>query len=69
MTNQPLSPDQTKRTDARWRAANYLSIGQVYLLGKPLRLRVGVAVDDEDRPCQAELPKNSRIRDLYSRVG
>jgi xylulose-5-phosphate/fructose-6-phosphate phosphoketolase len=32
----PLSSDQLKRIDAWWRAANYLSIGQVYLLANPL---------------------------------
>ena len=32
----PLSSDQLKRMDAWWRAANYLSIGQVYLLANPL---------------------------------
>ena len=32
----PLSSDQLRRIDAWWRAANYLSIGQVYLLANPL---------------------------------
>ncbi len=32
----PLSSDQLKLMDAWWRAANYLSIGQVYLLANPL---------------------------------
>ena len=32
----PLSSDQLRRMDAWWRAANYLSIGQVYLLANPL---------------------------------
>ena len=32
----PLSPDETRRIDAWWRAANYLSVGQIYLLDNPL---------------------------------
>src|SRR5574337_2047378 len=34
--NQPLSPDMARRMHAYWRAANYLSIGQIYLLDNPL---------------------------------
>ena len=32
----PLSPDETRRIDAYWRAANYLSVGQIYLHDNPL---------------------------------
>jgi xylulose-5-phosphate/fructose-6-phosphate phosphoketolase len=32
----PLSPDLLKTMDAWWRAANYLSVGQIYLYGNPL---------------------------------
>jgi xylulose-5-phosphate/fructose-6-phosphate phosphoketolase len=32
----PLSSDELRRIDAYWRAANYLSVGQIYLLGNPL---------------------------------
>jgi xylulose-5-phosphate/fructose-6-phosphate phosphoketolase len=32
----PLSPDEVGRIDAYWRAANYLSVGQIYLLDNPL---------------------------------
>ncbi|HKP94308.1 MAG TPA: phosphoketolase family protein [Fibrobacteria bacterium] len=31
-----LSPEETASMDAWWRAANYLSVGQIYLLGNPL---------------------------------
>ncbi|HEY8282573.1 MAG TPA: phosphoketolase family protein, partial [Leifsonia sp.] len=31
-----LSPDDLDRIDAWWRAANYLSVGQIYLLDNPL---------------------------------
>ena len=32
----PLSDDELRRLDAYWRAANYLSVGQIYLLANPL---------------------------------
>jgi xylulose-5-phosphate/fructose-6-phosphate phosphoketolase len=32
----PLPSDELKRIDAYWRAANYLSIGQIYLFDNPL---------------------------------
>ncbi|MEA3214933.1 MAG: xylulose-5-phosphate/fructose-6-phosphate phosphoketolase [Acidimicrobiia bacterium] len=32
----PLSGDELARVDALWRAANYLSVGQIYLLDNPL---------------------------------
>lgn len=32
----PLSADELTRMDAYWRASNYLSIGQIYLLDNPL---------------------------------
>jgi xylulose-5-phosphate/fructose-6-phosphate phosphoketolase len=32
----PLDPEELQRIDAYWRAANYLSVGQIYLLANPL---------------------------------
>ena len=32
----PLDPEELRLLDAFWRAANYLSVGQIYLLGNPL---------------------------------
>src|SRR5437868_1532553 len=34
--DQPLAEDQLLLLDAYWRAANYLSVGQIYLLDNPL---------------------------------
>ncbi len=39
MTSATLSPDLLRRIDAWWRAANYLSVGQIYLLDNPLLKR------------------------------
>lgn len=36
VTETPLSDNELQRIDAWWRAANYLSIGQIYLLDNPL---------------------------------
>src|SRR5256712_12962145 len=32
----PLAPDLLKKMNAYWRAANYLSVGQIYLYDNPL---------------------------------
>ena len=34
--NRPLSPEMAQRIHAYWRAANYLSVGQIYLFDNPL---------------------------------
>ncbi|HTF35866.1 MAG TPA: phosphoketolase family protein [Myxococcota bacterium] len=36
---ETLAPDLLRRMDAYWRAANYLSVGQIYLYGNPLLKR------------------------------
>ncbi|MDE2290988.1 MAG: phosphoketolase family protein, partial [Elusimicrobia bacterium] len=36
LKGKPLSADVLRRMDAYWRAANYLSVGQIYLLDNPL---------------------------------
>ncbi|MEU7587472.1 phosphoketolase family protein [Micromonospora sp. NPDC049230] len=40
-----LTDDELRRLDAYWRAANYLTVGQIYLLGNPL-LREPLSRDD-----------------------
>jgi xylulose-5-phosphate/fructose-6-phosphate phosphoketolase len=35
-TAMPLSADELANIDGYWRAANYLSVGQIYLMGNPL---------------------------------
>jgi xylulose-5-phosphate/fructose-6-phosphate phosphoketolase len=36
MADGPLTDDELRLIDAYWRAANYLSVGQIYLLSNPL---------------------------------
>lgn len=36
MKTNTLTPDLLHRMDAYWRAANYLSVGQIYLHDNPL---------------------------------
>src|SRR5215217_6847641 len=35
-SSESLSPEVLRRMDAYWRAANYLSVGQIYLFDNPL---------------------------------
>jgi xylulose-5-phosphate/fructose-6-phosphate phosphoketolase len=35
-TAEPLNAEQVRSLNAYWRAANYLSVGQIYLLDNPL---------------------------------
>ena len=39
MTTNTLAPELLRRMDAYWRAANYLSVGQMYLCDNPLLLK------------------------------
>src|SRR5213076_1877646 len=36
LTPTTLSPEELRKIDAYWRAANYLAVGQIYLLDNPL---------------------------------
>jgi xylulose-5-phosphate/fructose-6-phosphate phosphoketolase len=36
LTTQPLTSEELRKIDAYWRAANYLSVGQIYLYANPL---------------------------------
>ncbi|MDE3200053.1 MAG: phosphoketolase family protein [Acidobacteriota bacterium] len=44
-SKNPLSPEQLAKMDAYWRAANYLSVGQIYLKDNPL-LKKPLTLDD-----------------------
>src|ERR1041384_2400445 len=44
----PLSAEELDAINAYWRAANYLSVGQIYLLDNPL-LRRPLTLDDVKR--------------------
>jgi xylulose-5-phosphate/fructose-6-phosphate phosphoketolase len=35
-SEQPLSPEELRKVHAYWRAANYISVGQIYLYANPL---------------------------------
>ncbi len=45
LPDKPLSPDLLYKIDAYWRAANYLSVGQIYLYDNPLLRRPLAATD------------------------
>jgi xylulose-5-phosphate/fructose-6-phosphate phosphoketolase len=40
----PLNAEEVQRMNAYWRAANYLSVAQIYLLANPL-LRAPLSLD------------------------
>src|SRR5689334_15851780 len=42
---KPLTDEELHKINAYWRAANYLSVGQIYLLDNPL-LREPLKIDD-----------------------
>src|SRR5450755_2884167 len=42
--DNPLSADLLRKMDAYWRAANYLSVGQIYLYDNPL-LKIPLTID------------------------
>jgi xylulose-5-phosphate/fructose-6-phosphate phosphoketolase len=44
VSTTPLSADDLRKIDAYWRAANYLSVGQIYLYDNPL-LRESLKID------------------------
>ena len=49
----PLSPDELKKMDAYWRAANYLSVGQIYLYDNPLLKTAADHRSTSSRGCSA----------------
>ena len=49
----PLSADELHLLDAYWRAANYLSVGQIYLLDNPLLRDAARAASTSSRACSA----------------
>jgi xylulose-5-phosphate/fructose-6-phosphate phosphoketolase len=45
LTGAPLGEEELQKIDAYWRAANYLSVGQIYLMRNPL-LKEPLSLDD-----------------------
>jgi xylulose-5-phosphate/fructose-6-phosphate phosphoketolase len=48
-TVHPLDPEELRLIDAYWRAANYVSVGQIYLLDNPLLRRPVTLADIKPR--------------------
>ena len=48
----PLSAEELRKMDAYWRASNYLSVGQIYLLDNPL-LKEPLSASTSSRGCWA----------------
>ena len=52
MKTKTLTPEVLRKLDAYWRAANYLSVGQIYLYDNPL-LKQPLKLAHIKRPCSA----------------
>ena len=50
MKTKTLTPELLHKLDAWWRAANYLSVGQIYLYDNPLLKKPLIATHGEDLP-------------------
>ena len=61
---RPLSDDELQLLDAYWRAANYLSVGQIYLLDNPL-LRGRSGRRTSSRACSATGARRPGLNMLY----
>ncbi len=57
-----LTPDLFHKIDAYWRAANYLSVGQIYLLDNPLLKRPLVTTDIKHMLLDKDHPRIIRYR-------
>ena len=53
VTRGPLSAELLRKMDAYWRAANYLSVGQIYLFDNPLLKRAAASASTSSRDCSA----------------
>ena len=63
----PLDPDELRRIDAWWRAANYLSVGQIYLLDNPL-LREPLRRSTSSRGCSATGARRPGLNFVYAHL-
>ena len=62
MKTKTLSPELLHKMDAYWRAANYLSVGQIYLYDNPLLKRPLTLADVKHMPSSmknAFMPESS----------
>ena len=46
LEKQPLSQEMLEKMNAYWRAANYLSAGQLYLLDNPLLKKLNLPLQN-----------------------
>ena len=70
VTDEILTPELLDKMNAYWRAANYLSVGQIYLYDNPL-LRVPLKLSDI-KPLVLVIGGSGlrqRCRDVDGRIG
>ena len=63
-TTKSLSPDLLRKMNAYWRAANYLSVGQIYLYDNPL-LKKPLKLSDV-KPLSSDTWVRRRVRTSFT---
>ena len=61
MKTNTLTPELLNKMDAYWRAANYLSVGQIYLYDNPLLKRPLTLTDVKRMLLGHQYPSANRI--------
>ena len=64
---QPLTTEEVRRMNAYWRAANYLSVGQIYLYGNPL-LREPLTVEHVKRRLLGHWGTTPGLNFIYAHI-
>ena len=68
-TAGPLSAEELRKMHAYWRAANYLSVGQIYLMDNPL-LKEPLQLKHISRACSATgEPRRARTSSMSTSIG
>ena len=64
MTKHSLDAELLRRMDAYWRAANYLSVGQIYLFDNPLLKRPLDLADIKPMLLDTGAPRRARTSSI-----
>jgi XFP N-terminal domain len=63
-SKQPLSQEEVRKMHAYWRAANYLSVGQIYLYANPL-LQIRLNCEPLHAPISPALASSSMLQRTF----
>ena len=68
MNTKTLSPELLHKMDAYWRAANYLSVGQIFLYDNLLLKRPLTLADVKRSICCWVIGARPPVRTLFTRI-